>query len=431
MPIEDIMPKVKTKIATSIKSNTHRGFINCRSCDNICMDMHDCLDMCAETLENCDYLAALEVSVYILVSGIKLAYRADSSSGMLTDVILRTYEPIGNCAKEIAKQDKEMRDQALALIIKNAKKKVFDGWIDWRYDLLKCGICLCDKKSAKKIEKTLNKFLEDIQEAPFPEYYKEQDVIARYHIHRHLYGRKHTKDELYQNISIDELCFIAIKDAMADKNYDEAERLCLDKINKEKFRHYCSSDPKDWNNILYDIYKAVNDIEKQIVQAKKLLFMGNEQFWGVLKLIFNESGTWNENYEILLNGLRDSKQTVCYRSILIAENEKKRLLEDVMAYPYDLFCYGEYLVKEYPEQVYELCYEEISKSCAEAKERRGYKKVTKQIAQLIKWKGKDTAKALIDELKQTYPRRPALLDELGKVEKKLKQGLSRGCEGNL
>ena len=99
-----------------------------------------------------------------------------------------------------------------------------------------------------------------------------------------------------------------------------------------------------------------------------------------------------------------------------------------MAYPYDLFCYGEYLVKEYPEQVYELCYEEISKSCAEAKERRGYKKVTKQIAQLIKWKGNDTAKALIDELKQTYPRRPALLDELGKVEKKLHQALLRERE---
>lgn len=431
MPTEDIVSKVKTIIATSIKSNTHRGFIDWRSCDNICMDMHDCLDMCGETLEDCGYMAALEAAAYILVSGIKLASCADSSSGMLTDVILCAYELIDNCAKEIAKQDKEMRDQALALIIKNAKKKVFDGWIDWRYDLLKCGICLCDEKSANKIEKTLDKFLEDIQDDIFPEYRKNQDLIVRYHIHRHLYGRKYAKDELYQNISIDELCLIAINDAIEDKNYDEAEKLCLDKINKEKFRHYCSSNPEDWNNILYDIYKAANEIDKQITQAKKLLFMGNEQFWNVLKMIFLERGTWNENYEVLLNGLGDSKQTVCYRSILIAENEKKRLLEDIMEYPYDLFCYGEYLVKEYPEQVYDLCYKEISKNCAEAKDRREYKKVTKQIAQLIKWKGKDTAKALIDELKQTYPRRPALLDELGKVEKKLQQVLLREREGNL
>ena len=57
--------------------------------------------------------------------------------------------------------------------------------------------------------------------------------------------------------------------------------------------------------------------------------------------------------------------------------------------------------------------------CAQAKDRREYKKITKNIAQLIKWKGNDTAKSLIEELKQRYPRKPALLDELEKVEKKL------------
>ena len=97
------------------------------------------------------------------------------------------------------------------------------------------------------------------------------------------------------------------------------------------------------------------------------------------------------------------------------------LSDDVMENLYDLFYYGKYLVKDYPEQVYELCYKEISESCAQAKDRREYKKITKNIAQLIKWKGKDTAKLVIKELKQTYPRRPALLDELEKVEKKLQE----------
>lgn len=62
---------------------------------------------------------------------------------------------------------------------------------------------------------------------------------------------------------------------------------------------------------------------------------------------------------------------------------------------------------------------DINLFCARAKDRREYKKITKNIAQLIKWKGNDTAKSLIEELKQRYPRKPALLDELEKVEKKL------------
>ena len=91
------------------------------------------------------------------------------------------------------------------------------------------------------------------------------------------------------------------------------------------------------------------------------------------------------------------------------------LLEDVMENPYDLFTYGEHLVKEYPKQIYELCYKEISEECAKANKRSDYRKVTKKISKLIKWNGSETARALIQEFKQKYPRRPALIDELEKV----------------
>lgn len=104
IPTEDIIPTVKNTITASIKCNTHRGYIGWSSCDNICMDMHDCLDMCAETLEMRGYTVALEAATYILVSSVKLASHADSSSGMLTDVIMCTYDLIDKCTKEIKKR---------------------------------------------------------------------------------------------------------------------------------------------------------------------------------------------------------------------------------------------------------------------------------------------------------------------------------------
>ena len=100
IPTEDIISIVKNTITALIKCNTHRGYIGWSSCDNICMDMHDCLDMCAETLEMRGYMVALEAATYILVSGVKLASHADSSSGMLTDVIMCTYELIENAQKK-------------------------------------------------------------------------------------------------------------------------------------------------------------------------------------------------------------------------------------------------------------------------------------------------------------------------------------------
>lgn len=129
----DIFEIAKVTINASIKCNTIRGYIGWRSCDNICMDMHDVLDMCENTFKLGRYIDVLEVATYVLVSGVKLASHADSSSGMLTDVVMCTFELIDLCTQTIAKQDEEMKARALSLIIKESKKKIFDGWTSWRY----------------------------------------------------------------------------------------------------------------------------------------------------------------------------------------------------------------------------------------------------------------------------------------------------------
>ncbi len=187
---EDTLSTVKNIITDSIKNNTHNGFIYYRDCDNICRDMYECLDICEEVLKMSEYMSALETAVYILERSVKLASYADSSSGMLDDVDFYTHELIDKCTKIIAKQDKQARDKALLIIIKSAKKKIFDGWGEQRYELLEYGICLCDEKSAKKFEKTLDIILENSRKALYSEYNKKEDIVARYLLHRHVYGKE-------------------------------------------------------------------------------------------------------------------------------------------------------------------------------------------------------------------------------------------------
>lgn len=82
----DILEVAKMTISASIKRNTVRGFIGWHSCDNICMDMHDVLDICKDAFQQERYQESLEADTYVLVSGVKLASCADSSSGMLTEM---------------------------------------------------------------------------------------------------------------------------------------------------------------------------------------------------------------------------------------------------------------------------------------------------------------------------------------------------------
>ncbi len=414
----DILEVAKMTINASIKCNTVRGYIGWHSCDSICMDMHDVLDMCEESFKLGRYTDVLETATYVLVLGVKLASCADSSSGMLTDVIMRTFELIELFTQTIAKQDVEMKTKALALIIKESKKKAFDGWISWRYELLDKTICLCDDKMATKLEKILDAFLEDNENEYMPDYKQKEDTVLRYKLHRHIKGKDSVRDELYANLHIQELRMIAVRDALEDKDYSEAERLCLEQIKKDDWQYYRNS-PDDWNNILFDVYVESGHTEKQIEQATRILFLGNEEFWAVLKKLYLNQNIWDEQKPILLKKLKNSKYMVCYRSVLIEEDEKELLLEAVSEKAFDLFYYGQFLVKDYPEEIYALCEDYIREKCADATDRRLYKKVCKELLQLIKWKGNATAKALVEEFKDTYPRRTALLDELRKVEKKL------------
>lgn len=413
----DILEIAKVTISASIKCNTIRGYIGWRSCDNICMDMHDVLDMCEDAFKLGKYIDVLEVGNYVLVSGVKLASHADSSSGMLTDVIMCAFELIELCTQTIAKQDISMRTRALSLIIKESKKKVFEGWTSWRYELLEKAICLCDVKMAAKLEKVLDVFLENDEDEFMSEYNKQEDAILRYKLHRHLNGANAVQDELYANLHINELRMIAVRDALEKNDYFEAERLCLERVKKEG-RYYRKS-PDDWNNILFDVYFESGQVEKQIEQARKILFFGNEEYWDVLKRLYQSQNVWDIQKPILFEELKNSKYTVCYRSVLIEEDEKELLLNAVSENPYNLFYYAQFLVKDYPDEIYALCANAIREKCSQATDRRLYKKVCKDLLQLIKWKGDATAKALVEEFKVTYSRRPALLDELQKVEKKL------------
>lgn len=140
---------------------------------------------------------------------------------------------------------------------------------------------------------------------------------------------------------------------------------------------------------------------------------------GCFKAAVSKSWDRESQKPILLKELKQCKYSVCYRSVLVKENEKKLLLEAVTENPYNLFYYAQFLVMDYPNEIYELCANYIREQCAQATDRRLYKKVCKDLLQLIKWKGNATAKLLVDEFKATYPRRSALLDELQKVREEI------------
>ncbi|KYD11534.1 hypothetical protein MXL46_04845 [Heyndrickxia sporothermodurans] len=79
--------------------------------------------------------------------------------------------------------------------------------------------------------------------------------------------------------------------------------------------------------------------------------------------------------------------------------------------------YAEKLVKHYKEEVIEIYKEYIKDTARTSSNRRDYQGVCHKIRRYKKIVGKPKQLELINELIALYRKRPAFLDELGKIKK--------------
>ena len=132
-------------------------------------------------------------------------------------------------------------------------------------------------------------------------------------------------------------------------------------------------------------------------------------------------GEWEAEYPAILRQCASSLTPEQYMQVLRKENEVYLLLREVAARPGNVLTYGDYLAKEYPEETYSLFHSVITKQAAEANDRGKYSQVSANLRKYFEAGGVAGVADLIEEFRVVYKRRPAMLDELDKLEKKLKK----------
>lgn len=101
------------------------------------------------------------------------------------------------------------------------------------------------------------------------------------------------------------------------------------------------------------------------------------------------------------------------------ESETELLMEQVRLHLETVFQYGNVLVQTYKKEIFELCIAVIRERAVQSSNRKEYQKLCAIIELLAGFGGQDEAQSLIIEFLQTYPRRPALLDELGQAKQNI------------
>lgn len=415
---EQELAAIKELVRASMRSNTHHHFIDENGCDAICADLDDCLDKAERRIERGQYNQALEIIQFVLVTGMKLTSEADSSSGSLSDTMDSVMETLEQAARGLV-QSGGNRNVWVKKLLKTAMDPVFEGWDDSRYDLLQRSAILADTHSEDEFYAVLDQLSEKrwerFEDSPWTERW---DKLTRYHILCAAHGQKDARGYLERNLDVDELRLILVQEDMERGDYANAERLYRERVDQEaQEKRTMWSRPSQWQLLLYDIYCDWGQRDKQIGQARTLAALGEQRFYQTAKDLLIEDGRWQEEYPKFREELKESLPVYTYMEILKGEGETDLLMEQVRLHPDTVFQYGDVLAPQYGDEVFGLCSNAIREASKSISNRKHYQRLCGLLQSLIKFGGSRYAQSLINELYEAYPHRPALLEELERVER--------------
>jgi hypothetical protein len=402
--------ELKKQISALIRSNSDRGFLPYGACDRVCYE----LSVLSEEVESLpDRRYVLNAQLIILIAAVKIISHADTSSGMVTEVIRNCIHTVDGLSHSAEKEDRKFYFDA---ILKAVNHKAFQDWEECGYDLLHTSVHVMeDSKQADRVF------------AMFPilgpmysgEAYPETHLIT-YDILQRLEGEASANRYMMDHIEVDEIREIAVEKALEAKQYELVEQLCMDAMKKAGNR---SSRISQWAQYLEKLYTEISDMKKLSNLVRQIVLQGNGSYYSKLKNLYMSQGIWSEDdKQILLQELSRIMFPSAYAELLGQEGEFHELLKVVQNNPYLIQDYGKQLANPYKSESNRIYEEYILMQSADATDRRMYKGVCKLISSYSKAIGPQNALIMIDRLSGIYPRRPAMLDELEKIRAKIARG---------
>lgn len=360
-------------------------------------------------------LHALDLTLCVIHELMDLLENCDDSDGFVGGAIEENYDFIKEMIEEEEFNPVIIKEGFFNKLMEEASNKRYDGWPDWRLELLETCSALADIPYLRnRVENRLQSMMDDAEGDSWSvNYFNEKVFQIRYNMILQNEGEKTALDFVEQNLQFSSFRKMTIGRAMQRKDYDQVIKLALAGEAKDKSLPGLVN---DWREYRYKAYKLSGKLDEQRGLAMDFILAGSFEYYKNLKSTYND-GEWAVVYPQIISRLEDQKKfySDIYTRILIEEGEKKKLLEYVKKSPSAVESYYKYLVPEFREEVVALFLTYIEQAAARAGNRRDYQRVCAIIRNLKKAGGKDQALAIKQKLFSKYVNRPAFRDELTRV----------------
>ncbi|WP_158241211.1 SWIM zinc finger domain-containing protein [Planomicrobium sp. MB-3u-38] len=206
---------------------------------------------------------------------------------------------------------------------------------------------------------------------------------------------------------------VRVQQALAAGEYEKVIRLCEE---SERLDANLPGLVHEWKELRFAAYEGTGSTEEMIDLSFEFALKGEEEYYVKLRSLVSAE-QWPKILEALLAGMKNSPGALpLYLRILIDEKRLEELLDYCRTNVSAIEHLYPHLLADYPHEVNEIYTAYIYRQIERASNRKAYWTACQIIKNFKGTLGAEAAAGLIEELKFMYPKRTALLDELGKIK---------------
>ena len=383
------------------------------------------IDEADVAIQNCQWDVAQVILDSIATSGEDILYCGDDSAGELGDILHYCFQKWHELSSdELLPEGKksELFELFLTHFAEGCLKE-FDWWWDW----IQMAIQLADDEEKQgRIIQELDKVI-NVKGDEWGVNYNRQ-VAQRHKLE--IMSKRGTSEEqfkfMYENVSNPDFRRRLLQMAWDRGDYKEVLRLAVDGSTHDS--NYAGL-VNDWHKWELKVYLQTHDHAGSLRLYQYFFFNGGrfgeeaysmENIYGQMKSIVPEE-EWKDFVVVLLKEAANSRSY--FRMLFIYSQEKMwdRYMDYLRKSPVI------HELDDAPEDVWELYKDELIQlytACVRsffqrASSRNTYCEGVSMLRKLINHGGRAEVDRIIKEQKNRTPRRPALIDELSKLEKEL------------
>lgn len=391
-----------------------RRFVSWRECGKFADEVSEVLSSAQKYyFDTSKALVAIETSIAVISKMIPAIQYMDESNGDIGSVINESILLIDETCINTSEFSKKEKTKIFNKLLNEADNSIYDGWENWRLSVINNCVYFCDDENLRiKFQNKLDNMLENYSDDWSGRYNKEKLLKIKLQIISS-YGSDEEENEFIENnIKYSGFRDLLINKCIENNEYDRVLKLAEEgELHDKEYKGLVYK----WKQYRYTAYKNLNIVDKKKELARELFLNGDMNFYNELKEMYIND--WDNYYLELKKEFKENKldRVDIYSEMLIKENDLEELLQFCKDDVRRIEIYDELLIKDYRDDVNVMYKFLIEKMSEMASDRKQYKKVCNVIKRYKKLLGDIQAYKIVKELQQQYIRRPAFIDELGKI----------------